>query len=262
MVVCAIGKEGALAHARIDPREVGMQRKWDKWDWLWFAMCTAGAILIFGVFVGCARMPDMAPNPTATVWSPPPTATATPAPKYTGVMAGVVRLEQQGLNGTGFFLTEDIIVTNAHVLERERRGTLYAAMKVYPANGGKYVAERIGVHGTLDLAYLRIRKVPPNTSPIPVGHLRVDMDVRHIGYPRIDGLPAVTPQVAKGSVVGVVGGEWESTATVWSGFSGGPMVDDAGRVVGVTARGAKGQPAQGISIHAVIQDLKRKGLME
>jgi S1-C subfamily serine protease len=134
--------------------------------------------------------------------------------------------------------TETIVLTADHVIEREEDIT------VGLPDGREVKAQLIGRDPGTDLAALRLsgvdlgsNNVPAETSDgLKVGHL-----VLAIGRPSSDG-----PRVSFGAVSSVDGPRrsWQGNeiegiiyadVTLYPGFSGGPLVDMAGRVVGLNS---------------------------
>jgi S1-C subfamily serine protease len=137
---------------------------------------------------------------------------------------------QQGL-GTGFVIdAEGLIATNLHVAGEAR------PLAVQLADGSRHVVTEVTASDrAMDLAILRIKPPAQPLVPLPLG----DSD----NLP--DGLPVMTvgnPHGLQFSVVnGVVSGVREVddrrmiqlAMPIEPGNSGGPVVDPAGRVVGI-----------------------------
>ncbi|MDT0507685.1 serine protease [Novosphingobium sp. MMS21-SN21R] len=155
-------------------------------------------------------------------------------------------------HGSGFAVTPNLIVTNAHVVEELRRDdTLIAG--VVPAEGGNgYPARLIAYSPANDLALLRIEG-GGTLSPITLfpGAPGDGAEVYAVGYPgNVDlaqGLSMadlVTPQ-APVKTRGYLSGGRSSrsfdtllhTAPIGAGNSGGPLLDACGRVLGINSFG-------------------------
>ncbi len=143
---------------------------------------------------------------------------------------------QQG-NGSGFLWdTRGHVVTNFHVLEGARR------VQVRLDSGEAIDAAFVGSSPDHDLAVIRLRTVPSRLQPIPVGasgNLQVGQAVFAIGNPYgltrtlttgvISALDRRLPTAAGREVVGVI----QTDAAINPGNSGGPLLDSAGRLIGV-----------------------------
>jgi S1-C subfamily serine protease len=133
--------------------------------------------------------------------------------------------------GSGFVLPGGVVVTNRHVIDQPRQVTLNTW------DGRSLEASVTGIAVDSDLAVLQLE----DAVDLPVAELRttpvsVGETVVAVGYP--GGGPAT---VTTGSVVGLVDGELlgepsavlRVDATIRQGNSGGPLLDEDGRVVGV-----------------------------
>ncbi|MTV26328.1 trypsin-like peptidase domain-containing protein [Nitriliruptoraceae bacterium ZYF776] len=138
--------------------------------------------------------------------------------------------EQLGL-GSGFVLPGGIVVTNRHVVEEP----LEVSLNTW--DGRSLDAEVDGVAVDSDLAVLRLR----SSEGLPEAELREDPvtegeAIIAVGYP--GGGPST---VTTGEVVGLVRGDVlgepadviRVDAEIRQGNSGGPLLDEEGRVVGV-----------------------------
>ncbi|MBB3860603.1 S1-C subfamily serine protease [Novosphingobium hassiacum] len=155
-------------------------------------------------------------------------------------------------HGSGFAVTPNLIVTNAHVVEQLRRDdTLIAG--VVPAEGRNgYPARLIAYSPANDLALLRIEG-GGTLTPITLfpGAPDDGAEVYALGYPgNVDlaqGLSMadlVTPQEAVKTRGYLSGGRSSRsfdtllhTAPIGSGNSGGPLLDTCGRVLGINSFG-------------------------
>jgi S1-C subfamily serine protease len=155
------------------------------------------------------------------------------------------------------------IVTADHVVEQEE------AIRVGLPDGREVAAQLVGRDPASDLALLRVEGAgAPEAPTVPAGEARVGQLVLAIGRPWGDGVQA------SGGVVSAVGGPLRtrrgariegylrSDALLLPGFSGGPLVDVAGRVLGVnSSRGGRGEGVT-IAAHAVaavVAELREHG---
>ncbi|MBF9151792.1 trypsin-like peptidase domain-containing protein [Novosphingobium sp. 1Y9A] len=155
-------------------------------------------------------------------------------------------------HGTGFAVTPNLIVTNAHVVE-ELRGDDTLIAGVVPAEGRNgYPAKLVAYSPGNDLALLRIEG-GGTLTPITLfpGAPGDGSEVYAVGYPgNVDlaqGLSMadlVTPQEAVKTRGYLSGGRSSRsfdtllhTAPLGSGNSGGPLLDSCGRVIGVNSFG-------------------------
>ena len=134
--------------------------------------------------------------------------------------------------------TATIILTADHVIEREDE------INVTLPDTRAVKAQLIGRDPSTDLAALRLTDVDLSTAHVPAEtseHLRVGHLVLAIGRPASDG-----PRVSFGAVSAIDGPRrsWQGTeiegviypdVTLYPGFSGGPLVDLSGRVVGLNS---------------------------
>ena len=140
-------------------------------------------------------------------------------------------------NGSGFFWdVHGHVVTNYHVVEGARR------VQVRLDSGEAVDATFVGGSPDHDLAVIRLRSVPPRIQAIPVGYsgdLQVGQAVFAIGNPYgltrtlttgvISALDRRLTTDTGREVLGVI----QTDAAINPGNSGGPLLDSAGRLIGV-----------------------------
>jgi hypothetical protein len=192
-----------------------------------------------------------------------PTALQADPADINAAARGVVRIVIVEINGeelipishgTGFAVSAERIVTNAHVVQ-EARDDDSLAIGIVPADGGDAVYGRlVAVSPRNDLALIA------TTSPMRLPPLTISGDasadsgaVTALGYPmnvdRAQGLSASDifraqpPVKSSGSLSGRrPTREFDSllhTAPIARGSSGGPLLDECGRVLGVNSFGAE-----------------------
>ena len=151
--------------------------------------------------------------------------------------------------GSGFVWdTAGHVVTNDHVIQ--------GASRVFvQLDAGEPIAARvIGRAPEYDLAVVRLASLPPKLRPIPIGssaELRIGQAVFAIGNPFglqrtltqgiVSALDRELPTTGFREVAGVI----QTDAAINPGNSGGPLLDSAGRLVGVNSaiRSASGSSA-------------------
>jgi S1-C subfamily serine protease len=147
---------------------------------------------------------------------------------------------QQIPRGTGTGVVwdqEGHIVTNFHVVEGA------SAVRVIFADGSKYDSRDVRGYPDKDLAVVRIQAPRDKLHPIPIGTSN-DLQVGQKAY--AIGNPFGLNQSLTTGVVSALGREIESVngrpirgviqtnAAINPGNSGGPLLDSAGRLIGVT----------------------------
>ncbi len=159
------------------------------------------------------------------------------APSVVYIFAQGSGAEGQGGAGSGFIWDRaGHAVTNHHVIANARQ----IAARL---DSGEVVAARlVGSAPDYDLAVVRLLDVRSSRRPIPLGEsksLKVGQSVFAIGNPFglsrtltsgiISALDRRLPTAANREVAGVI----QTDAAINPGNSGGPLVDSAGRLIGV-----------------------------
>ncbi len=151
--------------------------------------------------------------------------------------------------GSGFVWdTAGHVVTNDHVIQGASR--VFVQM-----DAGEPIAARVvGRAPEYDLAVVKLARVPAKLRPIPIGssaELRIGQAVFAIGNPFglqrtltqgiVSALDRELPTTGFREVAGVI----QTDAAINPGNSGGPLLDSAGRLVGVNTaiRSASGSSA-------------------
>jgi hypothetical protein len=156
-------------------------------------------------------------------------------------------------HGSGFAVAPDKIVTNAHVVEIARQEPSIV-IGIIPSQGGKSYGGRVIAYSPgNDLALIQVLdggRLPPMT--IFNGPVADGANVVAVGYPgsvdRAQGLnldDMVTPMSPVKTRGSVSGGRTTKqfdtilhTAPIASGNSGGPLIDDCGRILGANSFGS------------------------
>jgi S1-C subfamily serine protease len=140
-------------------------------------------------------------------------------------------------SGTGFIWdAEGHVVTNFHVIQGAARAYITLA------DGSRHEASYVGGAPDKDLAVLLLAKTPPHLRPIPLGtsaDLQVGQAVLAIGNPFgldqtlttgvVSALGREIQSVTRRRIAGVI----QTDAAINPGNSGGPLLDSAGRLIGV-----------------------------
>ena len=168
-----------------------------------------------------------------------------------GFPLGAREEPRQGL-GSGFVVGKaGHIVTNYHVVAGADR------ISVSFSNREAVAAEVVGVDPSTDLAVLKVEQSSRALSPLPLG----DSDVLRVGDPVLAiGNPFGLERTMTAGIMSALarplsapdGAEIEDViqtdAAVNSGNSGGPLLDERGRVVGVNTAIATSRDAQSSNV--------------
>jgi len=153
-----------------------------------------------------------------------------------------VMLQADGRIGTGFFVASDLVLTNAHVA-----GAAGARVEAVFADGRRLPGQTSQSEEWLDLALVRVPGA--RAEPLPLGDsmtLETGDRVVFIGTP--EGLEFTVHQgIVSHTARQNLGVAYvQLDANVNPGNSGGPVLDDRGRVVGVVT--AKIEGASGLGL--------------
>jgi S1-C subfamily serine protease len=139
--------------------------------------------------------------------------------------------------GSGFFWDGNgHVVTNLHVIA----GASEANVRL--ADGRDYPAGLVGASAVHDIAVLRIRVPIDPPAPVPVGSshdLRVGQKVFAIGNPfgldwtLTTGIVSALDRSLNSEEGGVIEHLIQTDAAINPGNSGGPLLDSAGRLIGI-----------------------------
>lgn len=177
---------------------------------------------------------------------------------------------RQGTGSGSIIDKRGYILTNHHVIEDARK------LEVTLANGKKYTARFIGSDPSTDLAVLKIDAPSKDLVVIPMGSsndLQVGQKVLAIGNPFGLGQTLTTGVISSvGRTLRSEGGTLvediiQTDASINPGNSGGPLIDSAGKMIGInTAIFSPTGASVGIGFaipvdtaKRVLQDLIEKG---
>jgi len=152
-------------------------------------------------------------------------------------MATVLVNGRRRFPASGIAYDSDLILTASHVIEREDD------IPVLLPDGSKNSAKLIGRDPGSDLAVIRQGSSVAELAESSEGEARVGQLVLALGRPTPDGIQASLGVVSAigGPVYTRHGGLLEhhirTDAIPYPGFSGGPLVDSSGRVLGMNTSG-------------------------
>jgi S1-C subfamily serine protease len=195
-----------------------------------------------------------APDATLSIPLPSPTA-ATPAPSpgpledlVSRVVPAVAFVQAGSSRGTGFFITRDRVITNAHVVGGHTSVKLQVGDVQYDARVGT-------VSQGTDLAVLYVANPSPTQAVLrmgAVGQARVGEEVIAVG----SALGVLSNTVTRGIVSAVrrVGQVTlvQTDAAINPGNSGGPLISRSGLVIGINSLRVAQQTAEGVAFAVAI----------
>lgn len=147
--------------------------------------------------------------------------------------------------GTAFFVSDDgYLVTNSHVV--------HGATKLWVVVDGRNIAATLVEEDTVnDIALL---KVDTSTRALPLalgGSTKPGADVTVLGYPRVD-VQGPAQKATFGHINADSGASgdvryFQVSAAIQPGNSGGPMLDEAGAVIGIVSKSLAGMLVQNVN---------------
>ena len=206
---------------------------------------------------------ETVPSGTPTPIAPEPrqrlTGTFDPARIYARSTPGVVTIyalfepgegsDEHAAQGSGFVVSrQGHVLTSAHVITRREGGTLKPATRLFVEfnDRDRVPAELVGFDPYDDVGVLRVEQGSHRLEPLPIGdsdRVVIGEPVAAIGSPfgNVDSLAvgvvsatgrSIDSLSAAYSVVGAI----QTDAAITYGNSGGPLLDAAGRVIGINAQ--------------------------
>ena len=144
------------------------------------------------------------------------------------------------LPATGIAYAADLVLTADHAVERDED------LSVTQFDGSEIPAKLAGRDPGNDLALLRLER-PAIFPASPAEDAKIGQLVLALGRPSTDGIEASLGVVsAVGGPIrtprGLIERYLRSDMTMYPGFSGGPLIDAEGRVVGVNTSFGRGMP--------------------
>ena len=147
--------------------------------------------------------------------------------------------QEDEASGSGFFVNaEGYALTNYHVVEGATRLTV-----TLRGNKQTFTARTVGTAPDYDLALIRVEGVPANLiRPLTLGNsdaLRIGQTTIALGAPfglqfsATTGIVSATERTIPTGVRGIAQSAIQTDAAINPGNSGGPLLDSAGRVVGI-----------------------------
>jgi putative serine protease PepD len=228
-------------------------------------------LAIAGVFDQPERVVREVPQSQSTPVSQPRTTAGSVSDIYAKAAPGVAFIEAQGAggsggSGSGFLLDgQGHIVTNDHVVDAGSRYTVRLG-----ENGDQLAAKLVGKDPSTDLAVLEVDagKISAETKPL---QLASSADLRPGDAAIAIGSPfGLSGTVTTGIISALdreiqspngfpISGVLQTDAAINPGNSGGPLLDAAGRVIGVNSQIASGsaQQSSGVGFAVPVDTVKQ-----
>jgi S1-C subfamily serine protease len=196
----------------------------------------------------------------------------TPAEIYRDAAPSIVQIFSFGINpyrvigrveaktGSGFFLGNDLVATNFHVV-------LDATALAVGIEGLVFEAEIVGRDPVFDIAVLRAPGLSAHIKPIalaPGDEVTIGQPAHVIGYPLGIGKSISTGIVSGvGRVLPLNTSSWlspfiQTDAPVSGGNSGGALIDDCGYVIGLVTLRSGSPEAENIGFAIPAETLRRE----
>src|SRR5262249_4897877 len=165
-------------------------------------------------------------------------------------LPAVASIDTGNARGSGFFISRDSLLTNAHVIDGK------TSVQVN-AGGQQYTARVVSQSAGIDMAVLQVYNPNANQPMLTlgsVGNARVGEEVIAIGF----ALGAFSNTVTRG-IVSAVRKTGDITliqtdAAINPGNSGGPLLDRDGRVLGINSIGISQQVGEGLGFAIAIDN--------
>jgi S1-C subfamily serine protease len=139
-------------------------------------------------------------------------------------------------SATGFFITPNIVVTNNHVVSAAKQ------IEIIYNNEVKVAATVICTDPGSDLALLRVVGLEKIVCPLVIGkssEIKEGTRIYTVGFP-LPSYIGTTAKITEGLVSGITGykgdlRQFEISASIQPGNSGGPLLNEKAEVIGVVA---------------------------
>jgi S1-C subfamily serine protease len=175
------------------------------------------------------------------------------------IQASVVTIFSPVGQGSGFFVTPELVLSNHHVAHNAKR------LKLVFINGTEVYATTLRSDPKRDVALLKVDGGPYTPLPLRLSALALTEEIYAVGSP-LD--PSLAGTVTRGIVSQVKENEYgqpliQTDAMIQHGSSGGPLLDAKGNVIGISQAGItdQGEYSVGINFFIPIADgVQRLGL--
>jgi 2-alkenal reductase len=191
---------------------------------------------------------------------------------FGGSLSGLLGGDQGGEGvGSGFVIDKNgEVATNAHVVTNGSGSSLKRAKSVYVqfGNGNQVPAKIVGFDANVDVALIKIDPDGLNLNPLPLGQsngLTVGQPVAAIGSPfnepqslSVGVISALDRTID--SLAGKFGisGAIQTDAAINHGNSGGPLLDENGRVLGINSQiQSTGGGGEGVGFAVPVDAVRR-----
>ncbi len=174
-------------------------------------------------------------------------------------ISSVVLIKGSRSSGSGFVIDKDLIATNKHVIEGESMNAINAYFpSVSEKRRGPHPVTLLYEDPTKDLAFLKIERAV--SSPLTLSEnykFRPGLDVVVVGSPGFGDNKVLENAVSRGvlsSVTTIEGEEYHQVSiSINSGNSGGPVLDNQGKVIGVVT--LKASTKEGLAFAIPVRQL-------